>query len=270
MMPSLHEFQSRFARAVLDRDPGTLRDYVVAGTIGADRRLGLYASNVRHNLCEALLAVYPVVERLVGRPFFDGAAGRYIRSCPSTSGDIQRFGTSFADFLAHFGPAAALPYLPDVARLEWLVHEVFHAADVRPLALERLGELARAEAASLRLTLNPACRLLASSFPVLQIWQANQPDAVDDARIDADSGGDWLLIRRDGYIVEVQPLDAGQFAMLDALNRGIALEPSYQRALRADPDFALADFIRQRILDATIAGFDVGASMPRSTDWPCR
>jgi len=259
-MLSLHEIQRRFARAVIEQDPTALRDHIVAGPIGAERRLGIYANTVRHNLCEALRAVYPVVERLVGKAFFDGAAGRYIRACPSTSGDIQRFGGSFADFLAQFGPAATLGYLPDVARLEWLMHEVFHAADHAPIALERLGALAEVDATRVRLRLNPACRLLASPFPVLRIWRANQPDAADEAWIDADGGGDRLLVRRSGYAVEVQPIDAGQYAMLDALSEGALLEPAYQQALRADPGFALADFMQQRILDATIADFDAGVS----------
>ncbi|CAJ92924.1 Putative DNA-binding domain-containing protein [Cupriavidus necator] len=259
-MPSLHEIQCRFARAVLEQDPAALFDHIVGGAMDAQRSLGIYAGNVRHNLCEALRAVFPVIERLVGEPFFDATAGRYIRACPSTSGDIQRFGKSFPDFLAQFGPAAGVRYLPDVARLEWLTHEVFHAADAEPLALKRLGALAEADAACLRLKLNPACRLLASPFPVLHIWQANQPDHADAIEIDADSGGDWLLVRRSGFVVEVQSLNVGEYAMLDALDGGAALEPAYQRALQAAPGFALADFIQRRILDATIIDFDACAA----------
>lgn len=262
-MPSVHEIQDCFARAVLEQDMAALSGHVVGGAADAQRCLGIYASNVRHNLSEALRAVFPVIERLVGESFFDATAGRYIRACPSTSGDIQRFGKSFPDFLAQFEPAAGLRYLPDVARLEWLMHEVFHAADAGPLALERLGALAAADAAVLQLTLNPACRLLASPFPVLHIWRANQPDTAVDTEIDADSGGDWLLVRRSsGFVVEVQSLAVGEYAMLDALDGGAALEPAYQRALQAAPGFALADFIQRRILDATIIDFDARAACP--------
>lgn len=261
-MPSLHEIQGCFARAVLGQDTAALSDHIVGGAMEAQRCLGIYAGNVRHNLSEALRAVFPVTERLVGASFFDGTAGRYIRACPSTSGDIQRFGKSFPDFLAQFGPAAGLRYLPDVARLEWLMHEAFHAADAEPLALGRLGALAGADAAVLRLTLNPACRLLASPFPVLQIWRANQPDTADDTKVDADTGGDWLLVRRSGFLAEVQSLAVGEYTMLEALDGGAALEPAYQRALQAAPGFALADFIQRRILDATIIDFDARAACP--------
>lgn len=259
-MPSLHEIQGCFARAVLEQDTAALSDHIVGGAIDGQRCLGIYASNVRHNLCEALRAVFPVIERLVGESFFDATAARYIRACPSTSGDIQRFGKSFPNFLAQFGPAAGLRYLPDVARLEWLMHEVFHAADAEPLALNRLGALAEADAAVLRLTLNPACRLLASPFPVLHIWRANQPDTADDTEIDVDIGGDWLLVRRSGFMVEVQSLSVGEYTMLEALDGGAALEPAYQQALQAAHGFALADFIQRRILDATIIDFDACAA----------
>ncbi|MBP0621006.1 HvfC/BufC N-terminal domain-containing protein [Cupriavidus consociatus] len=259
-MPSVLEIQGCFARAVLEQDMAALSGHVVGGAADVQRCLRIYASNMRHNLSEALRAVYPVIERLVGESFFDATAGRYIRACPSTSGDIQRFGKSFPDFLAQFEPAAGLRYLPDVARLEWLMHEVFHAADAGPLALDRLGALAEADAAVLHLMLNPACRLFASPFPVLHIWRANQPDSAVDIEIDADLGGDGLLVRRSGFVVEVQSLAIGEYAMLEALDRGTALEPAYQGALQAAPDFALADFIQRRILDATITDFDARAA----------
>ncbi|MBF6989619.1 MULTISPECIES: DUF2063 domain-containing protein [unclassified Cupriavidus] len=262
-MPSLHEIQTRFARALFGQDPTALAGYIVDGAIDAQRCLDVYAGNVHQNLCEALGAVFPVISCLVGQRFFDATAGRYIRACPSTSGDIQRFGQSFPDFLAQFEPAAGLRYLPDVARLEWLMHEAFHAADAAPLTLDRLatlGTLAEAEATCLQLRLAPACRLLASPFPVLRIWQSNQPDAEEDAEIDAGSGGDWLLVRRSGFAVEAQSLEVGEYAMLEALHGGAALEPAYRQALQVAPDFALAGFLERRILDATIHDFEVRAA----------
>jgi uncharacterized membrane protein YphA (DoxX/SURF4 family) len=90
------------------------------------------------------------------------------------AGDLHKFGGSFATFLETFEPAAGLSYLPDMVRLEWAYHEVFHAtrhAPLDPLALatapfERQGEL--------RFRLHPAARLVESPFPILRIWQVSQ------------------------------------------------------------------------------------------------
>lgn len=259
-MPSLHELQCNFSAALLARDPARLSADLVAGGAAAHERIDIYVNNLHHNAREALRAVYPVVEQLVGEAFFNYAADQYLLAYPSTSGDIQQYGGNLATFLAQFGPAASLRYLPDVARLEWLMHEVFHAADHGPLAIERLAAIAQADCTTLRFILNPASRLLVSAFPVSRIWQANQPDAQDSQDIDADSGGVQLLVRRSGYAVEMLPLGAAEFAMLQALVDGETVEQAYECALRVAPAFALAAFIRQRIMDATIIGFETESS----------
>ncbi|MFC0402358.1 DNA-binding domain-containing protein [Paraburkholderia rhizosphaerae] len=252
-MHSLHDLQAAFARAVLEQDPSGI-DWTVCGDDRQDR-LAVYIGNTHHNLREALRAVYPVVDRLVGEPFFDYAANRYIRDHPSQSGDIQRFGDSFPAFLDHFPPVASLSYLADTATLEWLVHEVFHAADHAPLPLSELSSLASAKCSTLRFRLHPACRLLASPFPVLRIWQVNQPGSQSDESIDASAGGDRLLVQRAGFAVNIQALAAGEFAMLQALREGQTVDDAYELALRQAPAFALGEFIERRILDSTIVGF---------------
>ena len=47
----------------------------------------------------------------------------------SASGGLNELGGHLADFLPAFAPARELPYLADVARLEWLVHKAHYAAD---------------------------------------------------------------------------------------------------------------------------------------------
>jgi len=40
---------------------------------------------------------------------------------------LAEYGDGFADFLAGFAPAQSLPYLADVARLEWAINAAYHA-----------------------------------------------------------------------------------------------------------------------------------------------
>src|SRR5205085_2247436 len=123
----------------------------------------------------ALSATYPVVRRLVGAAFFDEAARRHALAVPSTSGDLSRYGVGFAAFLEAYEPARELRYLPDVARLEWALHECDQAADAAGLDLATLAGVAPGEEGRVRLALHPAVRLVASEYPVLSIWEANQP-----------------------------------------------------------------------------------------------
>ena len=148
-MPRLRELQLGFAAALLEGDAGGFDRHIRAAGLSGARRLQVYRHNTLLGLTGALEAVYPVVRRLVGEEFFRYAAAQYIARHPSRSGDLHEFGEHFPLFLQSFAPVAELVYLPDVARLEWTYHQVFHAANHPPLdraalaqtPVERQGEL---------------------------------------------------------------------------------------------------------------------------------
>lgn len=260
----LHDLQNAFAAMVFGGDIAALTHHIRPGGASPQERFAVYRNNVRHNLREGLRAVYPVVEKLVGERFFDYAAERYLEGCPSTSGDIHQFGGSFPDFLSAFPPAAQLAYLPDTARLEWVMHEVFHAPGHAPLSLALLGRLPAAAYADLRFVLHPACRLLSSHFPVHRIWEINQPSAEWEGELDVGGGGVSVLVRRDGFAVEAEPVPAAEFVMLQCLADGATVGAAYDYALQADEAFDLVCFLRRHIAEATIVDFRAGAGPERS------
>jgi Putative DNA-binding domain len=253
----LRDMQAAFAAVITGEGMDALAPHIVSNGMAAEQRVAVYRNNVHHNRREALRAVYPVVERLVDTRFFDYAADRYIAVCASACGDIHRYGGSFAEFLSGFAPAAQLAYLPDTARLEWAMHEVFHAADHAPLALDRLGRLPPASHAALGFMLHPACRLLSSPFPVHRIWEWNQPDAQQEGELDIGGASATLLVRRSGYAVELLPLATAEFVMLKALSEGQPVAAAYDGAVRADNSFELAPFILRHVSLQTLVDFHV-------------
>jgi hypothetical protein len=253
----LRELQAAFADALSTAGSDALLPHIVGNGIAPAQRLDVYRNNMRHNRRAALRAVYPVVEQLVGAPFFDYAADRYIDVCASTSGDIHRYGASFPDFLQGFAPAAHLAYLPDTARLEWAMHLAFHAADHAPLALDRLGRLPPASHAALGFRLHPSCSLLSSPYPVHRIWEWNQPGCERQGRLDIGAEGASLLVWRSGHAVELLPQGAAEFAMLQALAAGRSVASAYNDAAAVDSGFALAPFILRHVGLQTVVDFHI-------------
>lgn len=255
-MPSLRELQLAFAAAVFE--PGErsrIADAIDARGMEPGKRHGIYRNNIFHNYRAALRDVYPVVERLVGQEFFGFAADRYTPLNPSLHGNLHSFGGGFGAFLDGFVPAADLPYLGDVARLEWLVHEAFHAADGAAMALDRLAAVPPERLPLLTFTLHPACRLLESRFPVHRIWQVNQPEGEAEETIDLGAGGVRLLIRRHGHAVDLEPVEAAEFALLRAFAAGRPLRDALQAAQVEAPDFCLEAVLLRRIGDAVVVNF---------------
>ncbi len=255
-MPSLRDIQSAFVEALFGGKDDWLSNHILAGEMAPGARLDLYRNNVLHNYREALRAVYPVIERLVGEEFFRHAARRYGLACPSTSGDIQDYGRSFPEFLATLPGAHELPYLRDTARLEWLVHEAFHAAEHGALNLAALAAVPAQRYPDLHFALHPSCRLLASHYPVHRIWEANQPARGVAEGVDLRLGGVNLLVWRRRFEVEMAPLPAPAYALLQALARGAALGGACEAAFAAGDGFDVGQALRAWVLDGVVARFD--------------
>jgi hypothetical protein len=206
---------------------------------GAGTRAGIeiYRRNVLSNLHGALASTYPAVRRLVGDPFFREAADRFARAHASTSGDLNLYGAAFAAFLADYPYARELPWLADVARLEWACHESFHAAEAPAFDAAALAAVAEERRAEIRFRIHPAVRLFASAHPVLSIWEANQPerDGTPDVTVGAQQG----IVRREGPVVHVERLAPAEWRFVAALAREATLEEALDDA---DPDPA-ADFL---------------------------
>src|SRR5206468_8947753 len=94
------------------------------------------------NYRNALGATYRVVRDLTGVPFFNTAVDAFVLVRPSTGGDLNVYGDAFASFLATYPHAARLPYLADVARLEWSMDEAHRAADANGDAQRMFAALA--------------------------------------------------------------------------------------------------------------------------------
>jgi len=259
-MPSLRELQTRFSDAVLAAD-AMLPAFARGDAAAAAERMAIYRRTITSNYRNALGATYPVLKRLLGTPSFNAAVDAYVEAEPSRSGDLNVYGDTFGDFLAHYAPAAEWPYLPDVARLEWAIDEANRAPDASAAPDAVLGALTVLPAdqlPGLTFALDPSCRLIASPFPLLRIWQVNQPDHGSEVKVDWGVGRDHLRVRREppGVAIDgvaIERLPAGDFAFLSALQVS-GLGKAMERAQDADARFDLSTALHRFIGDGTIVG----------------
>jgi hypothetical protein len=209
----------------------------VASGDSPDPGRDVYRANLLANAHSALAAAYPVVRRLVGDAFFRELSDRFTLAHPSRSGDLHLYGSGLSAFLARYAPARELAYLPDVATLEWSIATAYHAADARGMDYAALAAIPEGDRGNLCLRLQPAARLVASTHPVLAIWEANQPER--DGTPDRLDGPDFVLVHRDGFAVRARLLAPAEWEFLNALHAGrtlaqIAADPSLADALASE------------------------------------
>ena len=106
---------------------------------------------------------------------------------------------------------------------------------------------------SVRLVLAPSCRLVASPYPVLRIWKANQEGAAGDDCVALDEGGDALLVRRERGGVSIERLAVTEHAWLAALAGGASLGAAIEAAKSSAAPLDLGAVLGRRIGDGTIA-----------------
>ena len=257
----LRETQSVFAVSLLGLDASATRAGVAllrSGKVSATRRLEIYRFNVMTNLCGVLKDIFPVVLALVGDAFFQHAAEQFVRAHASRSGDLNRFGGDWPSFLADYPHASELPYLHDVASLDWSWHEAFHAADAPPFDLQRLAEVPPERHGALQFALHPTARLIQSRYPILRIWEVNQPAFASDIEVVWDLPTEYLLVHRDivdGVSVVIERVSAAGYAFLQALAQHATLENAATAALGIDAAFDLQGFLLESLRSGVIIDF---------------
>ncbi len=217
-----------------------------------ERRFAVYRNNVQHGLARALAARFPVVERLVGAEFFAALARAFAALHPPRNPVLLAWGQGFADFLQEFPPVASLPYLPDVARLEWARGLAYHAEDAPALPQDALSSALSDcdDPGRLMFCLHPSVRLVAFAHPAVSLWSAHQ-GADPPGRITA-TGPEQALIARDpGLAVVVEPTDPATHAVLAALAEGRTLG---RAATAGPPAPALALLLRHSLITRITTG----------------
>ena len=131
-----------------------------------------------------------------------------------------------------------------MARLEWSLHTAHHAENATALDPAELAQCAPQLFDDAQLSLHPACRLIASDWAVVQLWQTHQADT-DIAFPVEIAQPNYGLIVRPRWGATMLPLTRGGHAALSALLQGMSVGAALDAALAADPEFDFGASLQQ-------------------------
>lgn len=242
---ALTRFQDGFAQALFDTAQTQQADIAA---LTAQPAFAVYRNTVMKGCIDALRANYPAIARLVGEEWFRAAAAIYVRETLPRQPMLLEYGADYADFLARFEPAAELPYLPGVARLDRCWTEAHAAADEPVLGGGDIAALASANYFRIRLQPHAAARWAWSgNAPAFTIWSRNR--AADPV----DNDFEWLpegaLITRPQDSVQWVALDRAGCGFLDACAAGGTVAEATRAALDVDSAADMSQLIAT-LLDA--------------------
>lgn len=255
--PTLRDLQRAFFASLVGQGDAAVLRHVMADGISAEARLEIHRDTFIGSLTATLRLSFPAVERLVGTAFFESAARVFIERFPPRSADLTAYGARLPAFLEGFEPAASLPYLADVARLEWAVSSAINAPDAERLDLARLSRLSSRERGRVVLIPDPSLALVRANHRVDEIWRAVL--CADDAALAAIDPGPCpvrVLVERSGSGVDVVRLNATEADFFERLCAGKTLEAAVaETAALVDVSAALAGHLAAgRFVDFALGG----------------
>ncbi|MGJ3260621.1 MAG: DNA-binding domain-containing protein [Rhodospirillales bacterium] len=238
-----HDAQSQFAAALTDSSAPPPTDvHAPAG------RFDVHRNNMMVGLRSALEETFPVVKSLVGDEFFVVMAQSFVSKHLPETPVLAEYGAAMPAFIETFIPARSVPYLADVARLEWFYMESYYAADAPPAAIDILSMRSDAALDATRFNMHPSLRVLSSSWPVAEIWQAHQTTEIVNLSGLAPQPG-FTLIVRPAFEVVVISTSQSFFKLVAALLAGKSLATALDTAGDLDdPTAALIDLFEMGLV----------------------
>ena len=233
-----------FATALLDPQQPVPCGLTTGNGTDVAARFAIYRNNVIASLIDALADTFPVTRALVGDDFFRSMARVFVARYPPRTPVLAWYGDAFPAFVAGFRAAASLPYLADLARLEWAYVQAFHADDQPPLSVDTIAMLLAesADFSGLRLIFHPTVGVLNSSYAIFSLWAAHQSLPVDLSGLDLTRPEAVLLVRPE-LEVEVIRLGSAAAELIGRLHSGHTLAASVQETIIEHPDLDLPNVL---------------------------
>jgi len=213
-------------------DLAALAAGIVANGLPAERRLAVHRNHFAATLVGSLGEIFEATRALFGETFFDAFALRFARSAPPRSPCHFEYGADFPAALAAAPELADHAYGAALARLEWAMHESFHAPAAPALNPTRLAAAPADRVGDVRLRLHPTLRILAAPFPVDDLWRGARGGEVSPDMLQGPET--CLLLLRPDMDVRMERISGGLFALLEMLAGGATLG---QAASSANFDF---------------------------------
>ena len=240
----LGQFQNAFIDALYRSPAPQLQD------LTGQAAFAVYRNTVLAGCVDALRANFPSIETLVGPDWMQDVATAYANHSPPNDPRLIRYGAGFAEFLQQLQAHHGLPYLADVARLDFFWCEVFSADQDPCLDLAELAGMTANDLMHSHLVPRQSVRWQwFDAHPALSLWRCSREGQPWSEAQPWVAEGALLSGNRDG--VSHQPLEISGCAFLDACAAGHSLETASQLAQQCQPDLDFNDLLG-RLLQAQV------------------
>jgi len=182
---------------------------IMSDEISAEARLQVYQNNYQGTLTDAIIGIFPIVVAFVGEVFTRAALKHYIDQSPPREASLSTYGKAFPAFLQAYEHAADVPYIADMATLEWSIHALQHEDEV----------VRDANSAEDQLSINERAIFIDSEFPLLNLWMVGNGQLTPEA-VHIDQGGQYVCVLLQEGQVQLFALSSAEQEILLSIQSG--------------------------------------------------
>jgi hypothetical protein len=142
---------------------------------------------------------------------------------------LNDVGRGLPRFLRRDPLAAALPFLPDLAELEWKMSRAFHATERPPADTAGLAALCEDEWTRVVFELQPGVGTVVSRWPIRTLWESQPAGRASPGGTGGD--GETAIVYRRGLVVRLESAGRSEVRTLAAVRRGATLSAALEAAL---------------------------------------
>ncbi len=207
-----HKFQQDFKELVLSGEPKQrlIDGLAAAGDVPAGNRLNIHRNNYRESLSSSLSGHFPALAAYVGTEFVSGALKEFCTANPPVSASLASYGGDFADFIDSHTVSEQLPYISDIVRLEWAMHELQTVPEItyetEPRAVQGC-------------TVSDNIRAIDSDFPLMSIWSAAMGHIPAEA-VHLEQGGQMVVALLHNAEISLMALDDSEAEFFRLVQHG--------------------------------------------------
>ncbi|RMD85201.1 MAG: DUF2063 domain-containing protein [Candidatus Dadabacteria bacterium] len=201
----------------------------------ARARLAAYVGGYPARIEESLADAYPAVRHILGAAEFHRLAADYMPMVPAGTYNLNAVGYRLPELLRQHRLNGELPFLADLAALEWAVWKAFHAGPGQPFDPARLAGWSAADFERAAVRLQPGVAVVCSEWPIADLWAARSTPR-DQIDIVLAGRPQNVLVYRCGLEVACETLGRLEAEALSALAAGRTLGEVARRLAAAGAD----------------------------------
>jgi hypothetical protein len=196
----------------------------------AQTRLAVYQNNVAHSLNQALLETFPICRQLLGEDYFKALGLEYLRQHPPTSPVLSHLGQHFSRFVSQFPPLKALPYLSEVAQLEFQLLNLTLSQEQTTLDKTNLVQIlsSHENALECQWVIADCVSLWCTDYAAGSLYFAHQPDTHIDLSQLNWTQSEYLLFAKQALWGACFPISKELFQIIEKLQGKLTLAQAFE------------------------------------------